>query len=336
MKRSIIPDEKNKMTEVTDTIRPRVGISACVLGEPVRFNGGHKRDHFVTAVLGKFVDFVSVCPEMEVGMGTPRPTLRLLFDPNRGIRMVESEQGTDHTDAMTSWAKTRSEQLANDDLDGFVLQGKSPSCGMERVRVYRDTGMPHHESSSGLFAAALMDRHPMLVVEEAQRLNDSRLRDNFCFRLFAVRRAKNLFRTEWRNGDVVSFHAKEKMALLARGRLAYTELGQLVARVGDYARDDFANEYLQLFHEGLKSLPSRGRLLDALQHLAGHFKEDLLPDERTEFFEAMKDFHAGRLPMSAVARLLRVLAARHGRDWVADQSLLRPAPNPLGLYNGIF
>jgi uncharacterized protein YbbK (DUF523 family)/uncharacterized protein YbgA (DUF1722 family) len=324
------------MTEETDTIRPRVGISACVLGEPVRFDGGHKRDQFVTKVLGELVDFVSVCPEMEVGMGTPRPTLRLLFDSEHGIRMVESKLGIDHTEAMNAWAKTRSEELAKDDLDGFVLQGKSPSCGMERVRVYRDTGMPHNESSSGLFAAALMERHPMLVVEEAQRLNDHRLRDNFCFRLFAVRRAKDLFRSEWRNGDVVSFHTKEKMALLARGRPVYTKIGQLVARVGDYAREDFANEYLQLFHDGLKPLPSRGRLLDALQHLAGHFKEDLLPEERTEFFDAMKEFDAGRLPMSAVARLLRVFAARHGRDWVADQSLLRPAPNSLGLYNSIF
>ena len=324
------------MIETKETCRLRVGVSACVLGEPVRFDRGHKRNHFVTAVLGKLVDFVSVCPEMEVGMGAPRPTLRLLFHPDQGIRMVESKEGIDHTDAMTAWAKTRSEQLANDDLDGFVLQGKSPSCGMERVRVYRGSGIPHNESSSGLFAAALIERHPMLVVEDAQRLNDHRLRDNFCFRLFAVRRAKDLFRTEWRNGDVVDFHTNEKMALLARGRPAYTKIGQLVARVADYAREDFANEYLLLFHEALKPLPTRGRLLDAMQHLAGHFKEDLLPDERTEFFEAMKEFHAGRLPMSAVARLLRVLAARHGRDWVAGQSLLRPAPNPLGLYNTIF
>lgn len=313
-----------------------MGISGCVLGEPVRFDGGHKRSHFVTAVLGELVDFVSVCPEMEVGMGTPRPTLRLLFDDDRGVRMVTSKEGQDHTDAMEAWSAGRADQLAEDDLDGFILQGKSPSCGMERVKVYRATGMPHNTSGSGLFAAALMKRHPNLVVEEAQRLNDDRLRDNFCFRLFAVRRAKDLFRTQWRNGDVVDFHTKEKMALLARGRPAYTEIGRLVARVSEYDRDDFAREYLDLFHAALKPLPSRGRLFDALQHLSGHFKEELVPEERTEFLEAMREFHAGRLPMSVVARVLRVLAARHDRTWVAEQSLLRPGPNALGLYNTTF
>jgi uncharacterized protein YbbK (DUF523 family)/uncharacterized protein YbgA (DUF1722 family) len=302
----------------------------------VRFDGGHKRNHFVTAVLGELVDFVSVCPEMEVGMGTPRPTLRLLFDDDKGVRMVESKEGHDHTEAMTAWSAERADQLAEEDLDGFILQGKSPSCGMERVKVYRDTGMPHNTSGSGLFATALMERHPMLVVEEAQRLNDDRLRDNFCFRLFAMRRAKDLFRSAWRNGQVVEFHTREKMALLARGRPAYTEIGRLVARISEFDRETFAKEYLEMFRVALRPLPSRGRLLDALQHLAGHFKEELVPDERDEFHEAMKEFHAGRLPLSAVARLLRVLAARHGRTWVADQSLLRPAPNPLGLYNSSF
>jgi uncharacterized protein YbbK (DUF523 family)/uncharacterized protein YbgA (DUF1722 family) len=324
------------MTTNTTSSRPRVGISGCVLGEPVRYDGGHKRNHFSTGVLGKMVDFVSVCPEMEVGMGTPRPTLRLLFDKELGVRLVESKEGVDHTDAMTAWARTRAEQLATEDLDGFILQGKSPSCGMERVRVYRDSGMPHNESSSGLFAAALMERNPTLVVEEAQRLNDNRLRDNFCFRLFAVRRAKDLFRSEWRNGHVVDFHTKEKMALLARGRPAYMKIGQLVARVSEYERTEFADQYLALFHAALQPLPTRGRLLDALQHLAGHFKDQLLPQERIEFNESMNEFQVGRLPMSAVARLLRVLAARHENSWVADQSLLRPAPNALGLYNSAF
>ena len=325
-------DQKNDLPEED---RPRVGISSCVLGEPVRFDGGHKRSQFVTSSLGKYVDFIPVCPEMEVGMGTPRPTLRLIHDKERGTRMVEGKLGHDHTDAMESFSKDRVEQLAEDDLDGFILQGKSPSCGMERVKLYLESGMPHSHSDSGLFATALMKRHPLLAVEESQRLNDSRLRDNFCFRLFAVRRAKNLLRSEWRNGDVVDFHTKEKMALMARSRPSYTKIGQLVARIGTYERNEFASEYLQLFHTALQPLPTRGRLFDALQHLAGHFKEELVPEERVEFQEVMQEYQSGRLPLSAVARLLRVLAARHNRSWVADQSLLRPGPNQLGLYNNI-
>ena len=314
------------------SIRPRVGVSACALGELVRFDGGHKRSHFVDAVLGSMVDFVKVCPEAESGMGIPRPTLRLVRDDEGRRRVRETKSGKDHTAVLEDWSAGKVEELAGEDLDGFILTGKSPSCGMERVRVYRENGMPHDGSGVGVFAEALMARFPHLVVEEANRLNDLPLRDNFCFRLFAARRVKELFAGDWARGEVVDFHTREKMALLARGRVGYQALGRLVARISEIPREDFAREYIELFLEALRPLPSRGRLLDALQHLMGHFKEDLEPQEKSEFLETMQEFHAGRLPLAAVGRLLRVLAARHDRDWVAEQSLLDPAPNPLGLY----
>jgi len=316
--------------------RPRVGVSACVLGEPVRFDGGHKRSHFVTSELGDLVDFVPVCPEKEIGMGVPRPVLRLLRGEDGEARMIETDAGTDHTEAMNAWSTQRVQELLPEQLDGFLLQSKSPSCGMERVKAYRPNGMLHDTLGVGLFARALMRDYPLLVVEEAPRLNDMRLRDNFCFRLFAMRRAKDLLRSAWTNGDVVAFHTREKMALLSRGRPAYEELGRLVAKVSSMAREEFAASYLQLLSEAYRPLPSRGRLLDALQHLAGHFKDDLNPAEKEEFLECMREFQAGRLPLHALARLIRVMAARHGRDWVAEQTLLRPAPNTLGLNNTPF
>jgi len=326
-----------KITNQDDvTARPRVGVSACVLGELVRFDGGHKRSEFVQDALGSVVDFVSVCPEKEVGLGVPRPALRLLRAKDGGARLVETSRGIDHTESMQAWTQKRVTELLDDDLDGFILQAKSPSCGMERVKTYFENGMASDRKGVGLFASVLLHKHPLLVVEESGRLNDMRLRDNFCFHLFAMRRAKEMFRTEWSNGDVVQFHTNEKMALLARGRSAYTKLGHLVAHVSEYDRMEFAMQYLSLFHQGLKPLPTRGRLFDALQHLAGHFKEELVPSERAEFHEALQEFQAGRLPMSAVARVLRVLAARHQHPWVAEQSLLRPGPNSLGLYNSAF
>ncbi|MGB0953435.1 MAG: YbgA family protein [Planctomycetota bacterium] len=316
--------------------RPRVGVSACVLGEPVRFDGGHKRSHFVQKELGDLVDFIPVCPEKEIGMGVPRPVLRLLRGDDGEIQMVESDSGIDHSEAMTAWSKERANGLDSENLDGFVLQAKSPSCGMERVKTYRSNGMLHDTHGVGLFARALMDRFPLLVVEEAPRLNDMRLRDNFCFRLFAMRRAKDLFAGNWRNGDVIAFHTREKMALLARGRPAYEEIGRLVSGVASVPREDFARDYLRQLALAFRPVPTRGRLLDALQHLAGHFKEDLLPAEKEEFLECMKEFQAGRLPLHAIARMMRLMAARHGRDWVADQTLLNPAPNTLGLHNTPF
>lgn len=316
--------------------KPRVGVSACVLGEPVRFDGGHKRSHFVEKELGDLVDYVSVCPEKEIGMGVPRPVLRLLRDEDGQVRMLETESKRDHTDAMEAWSQERVADLLSERLDGFILQAKSPSCGMERVKTYRENGMLQDTQGVGIFAKRLKSDYPLLVVEEAARLQDMRLRDNFCFRLFAMRRAKDLLEGDWKNGDVVSFHTREKMALLARGRLAYEELGRLVAQVSAMSRDAFAEAYLKQFYEAIAPLPTRGRLLDALQHLAGHFKEDLTPPEKEEFLECMTEFQAGRLPLHAIARMMRMMAARHGRDWVAEQTLLRPAPNTLGLHNTAF
>lgn len=316
--------------------RPRVGVSACVLGEPVRYDGGHKRSHFVEQELGTFVTFVPVCPEKEIGMGVPRPVLRLLRDSDGHARMIETDSGIDHSEAMESWSRERVRALHGEDLDGFILQAKSPSCGMERVKTYQGNGMLHDTLGVGLFARELQIHAPMLVVEESSRLKDMRLRDNFCFRLFAMRRAKDLLDSGWTNGEVVAFHTKEKMALLARGRPAYEKLGRLVAEVSEMDREVFADTYLAGLFHAFRPLPTRGKLMDALQHLAGHFKADLAREEKREFLECMTEFQAGRLPLHAIARMMRLLAARHGRAWVAEQTLLNPAPNTLGLHNHLF
>jgi len=324
---------------VTDSSfpKPRVGVSACALGQQVRFDGGHKRSHFVDAVLGPLVEYHAVCPEEEAGLGVPRPTMRLVHDPERESPLVlETKSGKDHTALLEDWSEQRTKDLVAQDLDGFLLTAKSPSCGMERVKIYRDSGMPHVHSGSGVFAAALMKRYPLLVVEEVQRMNDLPLRDNFCFRLFAARRVKDMFRSEWTRGDVVNFHTREKMALLTRGRVGYRQLGSMVARIQDIPREEFAAEYTTIFLNTLRLLPTRGRLIDAVQHMVGHFKQDLDPRERSEFLEAVQEFHAGRLPLAGIGRLLRVLAARHGREWVADQSLLDPGPKELTLYGSAF
>lgn len=170
---------------------PRIGISSCLLGDEVRFDGGHKRDAFLVDVLGRQVEWVRVCPEVEVGMGTPRETLRLVR-VDGDVRMITTRTNVDHTGAMRAWAKRRAEALAREDLDGYVLKKDSPSCGMERVKVYGGSGMPARDGR-GLFADALLSRFPLLPVEEEGRLCDARLRENFIERVFAYRRLKALF-----------------------------------------------------------------------------------------------------------------------------------------------
>lgn len=181
----------------------RIGISACLLGQEVRFDGGHKRDSFLADALGNYVEWIPVCPEVEIGMGTPREPLRLVRDGER-TRMVTTQTGIDYTDRMNQWAWTRVAALARADLDGYVLKRNSPSCGMLDVRVFddRDRSSPNGQ---GLFAAVLTERMPLLPVEEEGRLTDPRVRETFVARLVAYRRLKNYMRDEWTAGAVVAF-----------------------------------------------------------------------------------------------------------------------------------
>ena len=193
--------------------RPRIGISACLLGDEVRFDGGHKRDPFLTDVLAPHVEWVRVCPEVEVGMGTPRETLRLTRAEDGRIRMVTTRTGIDHTDSMSRWSRVRLQELAGEELSGYVLKKDSPSCGMERVKVYTPGGMPE-KNGRGIFADALLQRLPNLPVEEEGRLSDPRLRENFIERVFAYLRLRQLFSGRWTVGGLVAFHTSHKMTLL--------------------------------------------------------------------------------------------------------------------------
>jgi uncharacterized protein YbbK (DUF523 family) len=207
----------------------RIGVSSCLLGAKVRFDGGHKRSDFLVDTLGSFVEFVPVCPEVEIGLGVPRETLRLVRDGTApAIRLVANQSAIDHTKAMNSYAERRVMALGREGLSGYVLKKDSPSCGMERVRVYGSSGMPTRDGL-GLFAAALMRRYPNWPVEEEGRLNDPHLRENFVERVFAYRRLRSFFSSRWTLGGLVRFHTTHKLTLMAHSPKAYGELGRLVA-----------------------------------------------------------------------------------------------------------
>jgi uncharacterized protein YbbK (DUF523 family) len=243
------PDELGAATEL------RIGVSSCLLGQNVRYDGGHKRDDFLTGLLAEFVRFVPVCPEVELGLGTPREAIRLVRD-GALVRLVGRASGTDHTEPMRRLAEERVAELARLDLDGYVLKKDSPSCGMERVKVYG--GAVATRDGRGAFAAVLLDRLPLLPVEEEGRLNDLPLRENFVERVFAHRRLRELFRGRWTVGALVRFHSQEKLLVLAHQPEAYRALGALVAAAKGAPRDALAGRYGELYMKALARPATRG------------------------------------------------------------------------------
>lgn len=319
--------------ELNPASRIRIGISACLLGEQVRFDGGHKRDAFLTDVLGPQVAWVPVCPEVEVGMGTPRETLRL-ERTGRGLRMITTRTGIDHTEAMQRWSAQRLAALAHEDLCGYVLKKDSPSCGMERVKVYSASGMPER-TGRGLFAAALLERFPSLPVEEEGRLSDPRLRENFIERVFAFRRLKDLFAGRWTPGAVVRFHTAHKMTLLAHSTTAYQGLGRLVANVRGMPRQEFREAYERGFMAALSIVATPRRHTNVLMHMAGHLKHLLDPGSKAELLESIEEYRRQLVPLIVPVTLIRHHVRVNDVEYLKGQIYLEPHPRELMLRNRV-
>ena len=311
----------------------RIGISSCLLGQHVRFDGGHKRDAFLVDTFGQFVEWVPVCPEVELGLGTPRESLRLVRKGDL-VHMVNGKSGRDITVEMRRWAKARVDALAGDDLAGYVLKKDSPSCGMERVKVYGESGMAD-KSGRGLFAEALMARFPRLPVEEEGRLSDPRLRDNFVERVFAYVRLRALFAPRWTMGDLVRFHTAHKMALLAHSPQLYAGLGRLVAGAKTMARAEVESRYRDLFMDALAKMATTRRHTNVLQHMAGHFKELLDADAKQELLATIEDYRCGLVPLVVPLTLVRHHVRRHKVEYLAGQVYLDPHPKELMLRNHV-
>ncbi len=309
----------------------RLGISSCLLGNKVRYDGGHKRDAFVTDLLARFVELVPVCPEVELGLGTPRETIRLQREGSR-VRLVAPGSGRDHTAPMRRYAERRVAQLGALDLCGFIVKKGSPSCGMERVRVWGGGGAPARDGR-GVFTAVLLQRLPLLPVEEEERLHDPVLRENFVERVFAYRRLRDLFDGRWRPGELVKFHDSEKLLLLAHEPGAYQALGRLVARAKDLARPELARRYGLGFLTALRRPATPRRHANVLQHMAGTLKELATPDERTELQEAIADYRRGLVPLLVPLTLVKHHVRRHGIHCLAGQRYLEPHPRELMLRN---
>jgi uncharacterized protein YbgA (DUF1722 family)/uncharacterized protein YbbK (DUF523 family) len=308
-------------------------VSACLLGDEVRYDGGHKRNTFLTDTLGAVVEWVKVCPEVESGMSTPREPIHLIAE-NGTIRLRAVKTGIDHTASMTTYADTRVAALDAEDLCGYILKKDSPSCGMTRVKVYGGDG-PAAKSGVGIFARALLTRYPHLPVEEEGRLEDARLRENFIERVFAFRRLRDLFEARWAIGDLVRFHTAHKLVLLAHSTEAYTRLGRLVAGAKSVDRAALRPEYTAGFMDALKLIATQKRHTNVLQHMAGYFKKSLDAASRAELTEAIEDYRLGLVPLIVPVTLLRHHVRAHNVEYLSTQVYLAPHPKELMLRNHV-
>ena len=309
----------------------RVGISACLLGEEVRFDGGHKRDSFLTDVLSRFVEFVPVCPEVEAGFGTPREAMHL-HRANGQIRLVTVKTQKDVTAPLQRLIQRRVPALEAADLSGYVLKKNSPSCGLERVKVYDRNGVPA-AGGSGLFADALVKRFPLLPVEEEGRLNDPDLRENFIERVFAYHRLQTFFHGRWTRASLVQFHTAHKLLLMAHAPEGYRRLGRLVATPGEPRRGELERRYAEEFMFTMAAIATRRRHTNVLQHMAGYFKKRLDAASKAELQSTIDDYRRGLTPLIVPITLLQHHVRAHNVEYLAGQLYLQPHPKELMLRN---
>jgi uncharacterized protein YbgA (DUF1722 family)/uncharacterized protein YbbK (DUF523 family) len=310
---------------------PRLGISACLLGRNVRWDGGHKRDAFLTDTLGPFVEWVPVCPEVELGLGTPRETIRLERS-GKAVRLVMNATREDLTARMRSYAEGRVRELEKLDLCGYVLKKDSPSCGVFRVRVHPEKG-PVTRDGRGAFADVLTERLPLLPVEEEGRLHDPGLRENFIERVFAYRRLQEFFAGRWTLGGLVALHASLKLLVMAHSPAAYKALGPLVARAKGMGRAELRARYFEGVMRALQQPATRGRHANVLQHMAGYVSDPLDASDRAELAGTIEDYRKGLVPLVVPVTLLRHHVRRQGVTYLLGQVYLEPHPRELMLRN---
>lgn len=311
----------------------RIGISSCLLGEEVRFDGGHKHDRYITGILADHFEWVPVCPEVEIGLGTPRETIRLI-DHGDGVELRTTKSDVDLTAKMDTYAEKRARELEKLDLSGYLLKKDSPSCGMERVKVHLPGRAPR-KNGVGRFAAALQARMPNLPLEEEGRLHDPKLRENWIERVFAYHALRKLWRPRWTVGDLVRFHTVYKHVLFAHSEKEYRELGRLVAAAKKLPRAEVQEKYEAGFMSAMKKLATTRKNTNVLQHMMGYFKSDLDAASKEELLQLIDDYRQGLVPLvvplTLVAHYVRILDV----EYLRDQVYLSPHPRELALRNHV-
>ena len=307
----------------------KAGISTCLLGEPVRYDGQHKHDHYLTDVLGKYVEWVPACPEVECGLPVPREAMHLAGDP-ASPRLVTVKTDKDITGQMQTWCARKLDELAKEDLCGFVFKSKSPSSGLLHVKVFNAKGIPA-KNGVGIFARAFTKRFPLLPVEEEGRLHDSGIRDRFIDHLAVYSRWREYVKTDGSVKGLQDFHARHKYMIMAHSPKDVALLGRIAAGAAGRKQEQVQAEYLQCLDSALKRQATIRKNTNVLQHIAGYFKNELEAFEKAELQQSIEEYHQGYFPLLATLVLLRHFARKYDKTYLLEQYYLNPSPMELYL-----
>lgn len=310
-----------------------IGISSCLLGEEVRFNGGHKHSAVCTTELNRCFQFKSVCPEIGIGLGVPRKPIRLVGDPGQPRAVGVDNPDLDVTEELKNYGEKMLPRL--NDICGYIFMKGSPSCGVFRVKVYRENGMPSEEPGSGIFASVIMENKPLLPVEEAGRLTDPVLKENFIQRVFAYHDWQQLEKEGLRIGKIVNFHSRYKYSLMAHSSESCLKLGQMLANADKGNIDKLGNAYFSLFMQTLAIKATRKTNTNVLTHLQGHLKSRLDRRETETLREVIEQYRLGILPMIVPVTLMKGFFRSHPDSYIDEQAFMRPYPEDLSLRNRI-
>jgi len=309
----------------------RLGISSCLLGKKVRYDGGTQQDRFITDTLGRFVDFLPVCPEVECGLSVPREAMRLVGDP-KNPRLVTRYSKVDHTERMRKWAAARVVELAREDLGGFIFKSRSPSSGMERVKVYREDERVTKDGV-GIFARAFMEHFPLLPVEEEGRLHDIRLRENFIERIFVYKRWRELLANNKTRQGLVVFHTNHKLLLMAHSITYYRAMGKHVAHAKEFSNQELFARYENMLMEAMRLKTTLKKNVNVLLHMMGYFKKYLTGEEKQELLEIIDHYRMGYIPLIVPVTLFNHYTRKYEERYLAGQYYLKPHPLEMKLRN---
>jgi len=321
----------NKKEKTSNSIT--LGISSCLLGNHVRYDGSNSWDRFLTDTLGQYVRYVPVCPEVECGLGVPRESMRLAGDPT-APRLITVRTGKDYTGTMISWASRRVKELESEDLCGFIFKKGSPSSGMERVKVYNEKGGPT-KSGRGIFAKIFMEYFPLLPVEEDGRLHDITLRENFIERIFTLQRWREMILQKASRGHIVDFHTRHKLLILSHSAKHYQTMGRLVAHAKSFSLTQLYAEYDRLLREVLALKATPKKHAHVLHHMMGYFKQQLTSDEKHELLEIIGRYREGSLPLIVPITLINHYVRKYDQPYLTQQHYLSPHPVELQLRNHV-
>ena len=309
--------------------KPRVIVSACLLGNLVRFNGQHSRDRFVDS-LSEFFQLDTTCPEVEAGMGIPREPIRIVQDGT--AKLIGVQTSKDYTDLLEDFSSRKISDLRCQAIDGFIMKQKSPSCGLFSVKNYLPNGHPQGRRA-GIFGEQLMAGFQNQPIEEEGRLNDPLLRESFLMRVYAHHRLRNLFRGEPSPGEIVDFHSKEKLLLLAHCQKTYRHLGRMVSNPKAYEAAEFKEEYVRCFMEALRSKYSHRSYINVIQHCFGYVKADVTPDTKRHFMKVLNEYSQQIIPLSSILGVLESLIEQYQVEYLKQQTFFSPYPRELKLRN---